>query len=84
MCQQCNLSGFATAFHRETNYLYAFRCNCDKGNRWSDAIPRWQNSYSKMFKADWIRDPKKPPEDYKVVKANPDDKPKDEPEEIPW
>lgn len=82
MCQQCKSTGFATAYHKETNYLYAFRCNCDKGNKWSEGIPRWQNSYSRSFAADWIRDPKKPVQDFKIIKANPDEAIKED--EIPW
>ena len=83
MCPQCKSTGFATAYHRETNYLYAFRCNCDRGNKWSEGIPRWQNSYTRNFKADWMTDPKKPVvQDYKIKKADP--KPDFDPEDVPW
>lgn len=76
MCDSCKGSGWITATHNQTGYIYAFRCHCPVPDRLglSNTIPRWHPKNANTMTPDHgskynVATTKKP--DFKTMSAEP-------------
>lgn len=51
-CKECLNSGRIEAYNQRTQKSYSFRCDCVKGQSFSNLIKDWFNAYTKIG---WVK-----------------------------